>query len=274
VEFSIKSGSPEKLRTGAVIVGVYESRKLTPAAAAIDAASKGRITDIVGSGDMEGKAGNTLLLHKLSRSYGMGSRRTSFRWRDGSHEPPKFIVLQPQATAAKANLPPKPDRAGRQGHHLRHRRHLASSPPRHGRDEVRHVRRRLVLGTMQGIARTGLPMNVVGVVPACREHAGRQRDQARRRRHQHVRPDHRGPEHRRRGPPDPVRRAHLRRALRARNRDRHRHPHRRLRHRARQPRQRPAQPTTTSWPTSCSRRPSTAGDRAWRCRCGTNTRSS
>jgi leucyl aminopeptidase len=65
VEFSIKSGSPEKLRTGAVIVGVYESRKLTPAAAAIDAASKGRITEIVGSGDMEGKAGNTLLLHKL-----------------------------------------------------------------------------------------------------------------------------------------------------------------------------------------------------------------
>ena len=65
MEFSIKSGSPEKLRTGAVIVGVYESRKLTPAAAAIDAASKGRITEIVGSGDMEGKAGNTLLLHKL-----------------------------------------------------------------------------------------------------------------------------------------------------------------------------------------------------------------
>jgi leucyl aminopeptidase len=65
VEFSIKSGSPEKLRTGAVIVGVYESRKLTPAAAAIDAASKGRITEIVSNGDMEGKAGSTLLLYKL-----------------------------------------------------------------------------------------------------------------------------------------------------------------------------------------------------------------
>ncbi|MDP3288619.1 MAG: M17 family peptidase N-terminal domain-containing protein, partial [Methyloversatilis sp.] len=65
MEFSIKSGSPEKLRTGALIVGVYESRKLTATAAALDAASKGRISEITDSGDMEGKAGSTLLLHKL-----------------------------------------------------------------------------------------------------------------------------------------------------------------------------------------------------------------
>ncbi|WP_018411806.1 leucyl aminopeptidase [Methyloversatilis thermotolerans] len=65
MEFSIKSGSPEKLRTGAIVVGVFESRKLSATAAALDAASKGRIADIVGSGDMEGKAGGTLLLHKL-----------------------------------------------------------------------------------------------------------------------------------------------------------------------------------------------------------------
>ncbi|MDP3872745.1 MAG: leucyl aminopeptidase [Methyloversatilis sp.] len=65
MEFSIKSGSPEKLRTGALIVGVYESRKLTVAAAALDAASKGRIGEITDSGDMDGKTGSTLLLHKL-----------------------------------------------------------------------------------------------------------------------------------------------------------------------------------------------------------------
>ena len=34
------------------------------------------------------------------------------------------------------------DRAGRQGHHLRHRRHLAQAGRRPGRDEVRHGRRR------------------------------------------------------------------------------------------------------------------------------------
>ena len=31
MEFSIKSGSPEKQRTGCVVVGVYEGRKLTAA---------------------------------------------------------------------------------------------------------------------------------------------------------------------------------------------------------------------------------------------------
>ena len=65
MEFSIKSGSPEKLRTGALVVGVFESRKPGAAAAALDAASKGRIADILGSGDMDGKSGTTLLLHKL-----------------------------------------------------------------------------------------------------------------------------------------------------------------------------------------------------------------
>ncbi len=65
MEFSIKNGSPEKLRAGALVVGVFESRKLTAAASALDAASKGRIAEIVASGDMEGKAGSTLLLHKL-----------------------------------------------------------------------------------------------------------------------------------------------------------------------------------------------------------------
>ncbi len=65
MEFSIKSGSPEKLRSGALIVGVFESRKLTSAATAIDAASKGRIAEIIAGGDMEGKSGSTLLLHKL-----------------------------------------------------------------------------------------------------------------------------------------------------------------------------------------------------------------
>ena len=32
MEFSIKSGSPEKPRTGCVVVGVYEGRKLSAAA--------------------------------------------------------------------------------------------------------------------------------------------------------------------------------------------------------------------------------------------------
>jgi hypothetical protein len=68
-----------------------------------------------------------------------------------------------------------------------------------------------------------------------RQHAERQRRQARRRRHQPVGADDRDPQHRRRGPPDPVRRAHLRRAVQAGGGRRRRDAHRRLRDRPRPP---------------------------------------
>ena len=65
MEFSIKSGSPEKQRSACVVVGVFESRKLTLPAELLDKAANGYIYDIVRRGDMEGKAGSTLLLHNV-----------------------------------------------------------------------------------------------------------------------------------------------------------------------------------------------------------------
>jgi leucyl aminopeptidase len=65
MEFSIKSGSPEKQRAACVIVGVYESRRLTFAAELIDRAANGFLTDVLKRGDMEGKLGSTLLLHAV-----------------------------------------------------------------------------------------------------------------------------------------------------------------------------------------------------------------
>jgi len=65
LEFSIKSASPEKLRSGCAVVGVFEPRKLSTHAQAIDTASKGMLADILKHGDMDGKAGTTLLLHKV-----------------------------------------------------------------------------------------------------------------------------------------------------------------------------------------------------------------
>ena len=65
MEFSIKSGSPEKQRSACVVVGVFESRKMTLPAELLDKASGGYISDIVRRGDMEGKAGSTLLLHSV-----------------------------------------------------------------------------------------------------------------------------------------------------------------------------------------------------------------
>ncbi|CAG4885303.1 aminopeptidase A, a cyteinylglycinase [Georgfuchsia toluolica] len=63
MEFSIKSGIPEKQRGATVVVGIFESRTLTPAAAAIDKASKNHLGKLLKSGDLDGKAGSTLLLH-------------------------------------------------------------------------------------------------------------------------------------------------------------------------------------------------------------------
>ena len=66
MEFSIKSGSPEKQRAGCVVVGVFEGRKLSAAAQTIDRAAKGFLTEVMKRGDHEGKAGTTLLLHCLA----------------------------------------------------------------------------------------------------------------------------------------------------------------------------------------------------------------
>jgi leucyl aminopeptidase len=65
VEFSIKSGSPEKQRTACIVVGVHETRKLSLAAELLDKAADGYLSDLLRRGDMEGKAGTTLLLHKV-----------------------------------------------------------------------------------------------------------------------------------------------------------------------------------------------------------------
>ncbi|MDF0604800.1 leucyl aminopeptidase [Neisseriaceae bacterium TC5R-5] len=65
MEFNIKSGSPEKQRVECVIVGVYESRKLTLAADLLDRISNGFISEVMRHGDMEGKLGSTLVLHSV-----------------------------------------------------------------------------------------------------------------------------------------------------------------------------------------------------------------
>ncbi len=65
MEFSIKSGSPEKQRGACVVVGVFEPRKLTLPAELIDNAARNYLSEIIRRGDMEGKAGSTLLLHDV-----------------------------------------------------------------------------------------------------------------------------------------------------------------------------------------------------------------
>ena len=65
MEFSIKQASPEKLKSGCVVVGVFEGGKLSGAAQVIDKAAKHALSDLIARGDMSGKSATTLLLHKL-----------------------------------------------------------------------------------------------------------------------------------------------------------------------------------------------------------------
>ncbi|MDH5536621.1 MAG: leucyl aminopeptidase [Betaproteobacteria bacterium] len=65
MEFSIKTGGPAAGRSECIVVGVYQPRKLSAAAAALDRSAKGYLTTIVRRGDMEGKLGSTLLLHSV-----------------------------------------------------------------------------------------------------------------------------------------------------------------------------------------------------------------
>lgn len=66
MEFSIKSAAPEKLRTDCLLVGIYEGKKLTDLAKALDAVSDKAISAALKSGDMEGKAGSTLMLRQVA----------------------------------------------------------------------------------------------------------------------------------------------------------------------------------------------------------------
>ena len=72
MEFSIKSGATQTGRNGCLVVGVFEPRKLSAAAARIDRAAKGFLAEIVRRGDMKCKLGATLLLHNVP---GIAARR-------------------------------------------------------------------------------------------------------------------------------------------------------------------------------------------------------
>ncbi|WP_127478028.1 leucyl aminopeptidase [Sulfurivermis fontis] len=65
MEFSVKHGPVEKQRSACIVVGVHEKHKLSPAAAALDAACGGLITRTLKGDDIKGKVGDSLLLHHV-----------------------------------------------------------------------------------------------------------------------------------------------------------------------------------------------------------------
>ena len=65
MEFSTKISAPEKQASACVVVGVFESRKLSRAADALDRAARGELREVLRSGDMEGKPGSTRMLYRV-----------------------------------------------------------------------------------------------------------------------------------------------------------------------------------------------------------------
>lgn len=65
MEFSVKSGHAEKQRTACIIVGVFEPRRLSAPAEHLDKVTDGFLSNLIRRGDMEGKMGQTLLLHNV-----------------------------------------------------------------------------------------------------------------------------------------------------------------------------------------------------------------
>jgi leucyl aminopeptidase len=65
MEYLVKTDKPEEVRSDCVVAGVFQSQKLSGPAKRLDEASGGAIAKIVQRGDMEGRTGQTLLLHDL-----------------------------------------------------------------------------------------------------------------------------------------------------------------------------------------------------------------
>ena len=67
MEFNLRAGTLATQRTGCIVVGAYEGRKLSPSGEALDAASGRALAEALKSGDHEGKLGTTLLLRGVPK---------------------------------------------------------------------------------------------------------------------------------------------------------------------------------------------------------------
>src|SRR5690554_3499214 len=65
MDFEIINGSVEALETECIVVALEAEGKLCPSAQAVDTAANGYLSELVGNGDISGKAGEQLLLFKV-----------------------------------------------------------------------------------------------------------------------------------------------------------------------------------------------------------------
>jgi leucyl aminopeptidase len=63
MKFTVKSEKPGTVKAGCVVLGVYEKRRLSSAAGDLDKTTRGLLTRLMKDGEMDGKCGQTLLVH-------------------------------------------------------------------------------------------------------------------------------------------------------------------------------------------------------------------
>jgi leucyl aminopeptidase len=63
MKFTVKSEKPAAVKSGCVVLGVFERRRLSEAAQQFDKSSRGLLTSLLKEGEMDGKCGKTLLVH-------------------------------------------------------------------------------------------------------------------------------------------------------------------------------------------------------------------
>ena len=69
MEFTIKTGSPAKCKTGILVLGAFADGVLPTLTALVDATSDGRLSHLLKRGDLDEKAGTTLLLSELAGTH-------------------------------------------------------------------------------------------------------------------------------------------------------------------------------------------------------------
>ena len=66
MEFSTKAGTPDRIKSGCIVVGVYADHKLTPAASLVDVASGGALATAAKRNDLPLKRGTVLMMTGVS----------------------------------------------------------------------------------------------------------------------------------------------------------------------------------------------------------------
>ncbi len=109
MEFTIKTARPEKLKTGTLAILTFADGDLVGAAAALDSASDGRLLRLIARGDLEARAGATLVIPELPGAAAQRvlvaslGKREEFKeksWRDAIVAVAKALASGPAGEAA------------------------------------------------------------------------------------------------------------------------------------------------------------------------------